>query len=135
MILLSSILLLCVCSAYTQKQPSAGGECEYKQYEGRAKIVSIEQKNKPPDHPHDIFEVKFSFSTDQVIEERFAQTEGRKFELLLDNSDYPGPKFLEKYGVKVGKVFECYMKVITKGTCTPILFEFPTIKLDDYFEN
>ncbi len=48
---------------------------------------------------------------------------------------YPGPQFLEKYGIGVGKVFDCYLKVIIKGTCTPMLFEFPSIRLDDYFEN
>jgi hypothetical protein len=87
MIPLSSLLLLFgTCSAYTQKQPLSGGDCEYKKYEGQAKIVSIERKNKPPNYSHDVFEVKFVFSTDQMVVERFAQTEGKKFELLLDNS-------------------------------------------------
>jgi len=53
---------------------------------------------------------------------------------MLKNSGYPGPKFLEKYGIEAGKSFECHLKVIVKGTCTPILFEFPTIDLRDYFE-
>jgi len=134
MIELLTILCTFACSTNTPQKPSAGGPCEYKKYPGHAKIVSIISKGQPHNYSHEIFEVKFSFDPDQKATERFAHTEGREFVLLLNNSEYPGPKFLEKYDIQVGKIFECHVKVITKGTCTPILFEFPTIKLDDYFE-
>lgn len=114
---------------------SMGGACEYKQYNGDAKIVSITQKEKTHNESHETYEVKFAFTPDQKIQENFARAEGKKFVILLNNSNYPGPKFLEKYGIAVGKVIKCYMKVITGGTCTPVIFEFPTIRLDDYFEN
>jgi len=54
---------------------------------------------------------------------------------LLSNLSYPGKAFLEKYDIAVSRDFDCYLKVIIKGTCTPILFEFPSIMLDDYFED
>ncbi|MDH5767867.1 MAG: hypothetical protein OEZ31_02750 [Nitrospirota bacterium] len=107
-----------------------GGPCEYTQYKGHAKIVSITKINE-----HERYEVKFLFVPDQEIKESYAQTEGKEFLLMLRNFSYPGPQFLEKYGIGVGKVFDCYLKVIIKGTCTPMLFEFPSIRLDDYFEN
>ncbi len=107
-----------------------GGPCEYTQYKGHAKIVSITKINE-----HERYEVKFLFIPDQEIRESFAQTEGKEFLLTLRNSSYPGPQFLERYGIRVGKVFDCNLKVIIKGTCTPMIFEFPSIKLDDYFKN
>lgn len=112
-----------------------GGQCEYKEYEGRAEIISITKKSEPDSYPYERYEVKFLFTPDQEIKEAYAQTEGKEFLLLLSNSSYPGPKFLEKYGIKIGTVFACYLKVIIKGTCTPVLFKFPSIRLDDYFEN
>ncbi len=110
-----------------------GGRCEYRSYEGKARIVSI-KKNPSADLSTQGYEVKFVFVSDSPVEEPFARVEGTEFLLLLTNSSYPGPKFLKKYGIKNGKVFACILKVITKGTCTPVLFEFPSIRLDDYFE-
>jgi hypothetical protein len=112
-------------------QKAIGGPCEYKQYKGKATIVSIREK---PTFDH-LYEVYFSFSPDEEIEESWVKVEGRRYLLMLNNSSYPGRKFLKKYGIKLGKTFNCYLKVITKGSCTPILFEFPTINLGDYFES
>lgn len=112
-------------------KPVFGGQCEYKKYSGRAKIISIRKRGLP----NESYEVKFSFHTDEIIKERHGQVEGKEYLLLLDSSFYPGPKFLKKYGIEKGKHFDCYLKVITRGTCTPVLFDFPTIDLGDYFEN
>jgi hypothetical protein len=110
-----------------------GGPCEYRQYKGRAVIDSVtkkEMRNKY-DGPSVRCEVKFSFFSEEEIEETYGQVEGRNYVLLLTNSQYPGPEFLEKYGIEAGKSFECYLKVITRGACTPVLFDFPTIDLGD----
>ena len=128
------VFFICVSIAYAAGEPLVGGQCEYKQYEGQAKIISIIPQKQKKNYSHELYEVKFSFTSDPQIKEELARTKGKKFVLLLNNSTYPGPKFLEKYDIRVGKVFECYLKVIVRGTCTPRLFVFPTIKLDDYFE-
>lgn len=60
--------------------------------------------------------------------------EGRH-ELRLMNSWYPGARFLERYGIAAGKSFECTLKVITQGTCTPTIIDFPHIDRTDYFES
>jgi len=112
-----------------------GGQCQYKQYEGHAKITSITKRSGSDSYLKERYEVKFSFTPDQKIKETYAQTEGKDFLLLLSNSSYPGPKFLEKYGIEIASILKCNMKGIIKGTCTPIIFEFPSIRLDDYFED
>ena len=62
--------------------------------------------------------MKFSVSTEKEIKEPYAGIDGKQYTLKLTNSWYPGPKFIEKYGIQEGKVFDCHVKVITKGTCT-----------------
>jgi hypothetical protein len=116
----------------------SGGPCEYRTYEGSATIVSIRKKEMPKGYGgphHDAYEIKFSFSTDQEIEEPHGKVEGREFLMLLANSWYPGPKFLAKYGIEEGRRFDCQLRVITKGPCTPVMFHFPDIDLTDYFES
>lgn len=109
-----------------------GGQCEYSQYKGTAKITSITKVSGSAADRGERYEVKFSFVADREIREPFAQTKGKEFVLTLTNSSMPGAVFLGKYGIEAGKEFDAYLKAITKGTCTPVLFEFPGIKLDDY---
>jgi len=110
-----------------------GGQCEYKHYKGTARITSIKAATAVGDAKQR-YEVKFAFVPEGEIAESFAKTEGKEFLLTLKNSTLPGPGFLKKYGIETGRVFDCFLKVIVRGTCTPVLFEFPGIALDDYFE-
>ena len=115
----------------------SGSACEYRMYRGAATIVSIRRAEKtawksgPEYNPYEVF---FVYSTDAQIEEQHGQVKGRRIHLKLTNSWYPGPKYLKKYAIEEGKAFDCYLKVITRGTCTPVVFDFPDIDLSDYFE-
>lgn len=127
----------CMAMEKRPEKQMVGGPCQYKAYLGRAAILSVQkhegqaQAGAPS---ADAYEVKFSFTPDEEIKEGWVQLEGKEHLLLLTNSSFPGPRFLNKYGIEPGKRFECNMKVITKGTCTPVLFEFPTIDLRDICE-
>ena len=123
-----------------EKKPASivvGGRCEYMRYKGKAKIVSI-RKIKPPKNytgpSYELYEVKYSFSAEEKIKKAHENLGKKEYLLTLTNSWYPGPKFLQKYGIMTGKTFDCYLKVIVKGTCTPVIFEFPDIDSNDYFE-
>ena len=137
---LTTLMISSSCSAMDNptKNKIVGGPCEYRAYPGQAKIVSINKvqlKEDANDSSKGQYEVKFSFHPDLEIEEAYGQVEGKNYSLLLNNSSYPNPRFLRKYGIELGKSFDCYMMVITQGTCTPILFEFPTIDLSDYLKS
>jgi len=80
---------------------------------------------------NDKYEVKFRFIPDGKIEEQFVQTQGKEFPLLLNHNDHPGLNFFEKYDIRPGKVLDCTLKVIVKGTCPPMLFDFPFITPED----
>jgi hypothetical protein len=112
-------------------QGRMGGPCEYNQYRGKARITSV--KGLPdPNQGREKFEVKFVFLPEEDIKESFARVEGKEFLLLMANSTYPESGFLNRYQVKPGNVYDCILKVIRKGTCTPMLFDFPGINLSDY---
>jgi hypothetical protein len=116
-------LTSCDLAASSSSQPRVGGTCIYKQYKGNAEIVSITQRSGTSGE----YEIKFSFHPQKTIQEEFARVEDRQWLLVQKDSAYPKEDFLTQYGIKVGKCLPCYLKVITKGTCTPVLFEFPTI--------
>ena len=107
-------------NAKEQKEESTsmvvGGPCEYKTYQGKATIVSIFKKEPPFGYRgrmDDSYEVKFCFHTEEKIREAFAQVEGREFILELTDFRYPGTRFLEKYGIKKGRRFECSLKAVS----------------------
>lgn len=110
----------------TFAQLRVGGPCKYKKYKGKAEIVSVTQR---PGASGD-YEVKFSFHPEGPIQEPFAKVEGKKWDLSSGGSTHLDADFLSKYGVGTGKSFDCYMDVITRGVCTPVRFEFPSIGQD-----
>lgn len=109
----------------TPSPPLVGGECEYKQYEGAAEIISI----TPVPDSSEKYQVKFLFHSEEPVQEAFAAAEGKQYSLLMADSSNPDKGFIRTYGIEVGAQFDCLMKVITRGTCTPVLFEFPTLDL------
>ncbi len=128
MLFLSPQILLAVDRPH--REHVVGGPCDYREYKGQAKIVSVKKriiKTQTDPSQKDRYEVRFLFHTDQVIQEPYVGVEGKGYLLLKKDASYPGASFLCEYGIEVGKVFPCSMKVITKGTCTPIIFEFPTM--------
>jgi hypothetical protein len=120
-----------------------GGPCDYNDYPGTAVITkvvatdrSIQQGLVSGGAGYQGIEVRFTFTPDGEIKEDWARKAAEREQLFqLANSWYPGPRFLDKYGIELNKSFRCIFKVITKGTCTPALFDFPDIKRDDYFES
>lgn len=119
-----------------------GGKCTYVEHPGTCTIVSIE---KTPDSiaqaslvggsGYEGLTVVFTFSgaaagDDQLVRQAL---EG-KHELRLMNSWYPGPRYLERYGIAAGNSLACTLNVISQGTCTPTVFDFQGIDRADYFE-
>jgi len=125
------------CMGKGPKEGTVGGPCTYREYPGTARIVSVrpgQQERVTGGPSYQPMEVRFIFMPEGDIPDKAFSPEGKEYPLLLKNSWAPGPRFLEKYGIRVGNEFPCRLKTIVKGTCTPLLFEFPTIDLGDYFE-
>ncbi|MFH1791311.1 MAG: hypothetical protein ABH885_04940, partial [Candidatus Omnitrophota bacterium] len=81
------------------------------------------------------YEVWFTFKPYGEIKEEWAKGVVTKEHLFqLYNSWYPGPRYIKRYNIKPGAQYKAVLQVITKGTSTPILFDFKDLKKDDYFE-
>ncbi len=97
-----------------------GGPCEYRSYPGQAEIVSVAPGAGGR------FDVKFRFIPDGAVEEPLGKAAlERTFSLLPDRELPPDRAFMEKKDIRPGTRLPCTLKVITRGTCTPILFDFP----------
>ena len=140
-IIINMILLTICCTteviAQKPRSMEVGGPCKYKQYTGKATIVSVVKKTCPKnDHmPRKVcFEMKFTFSSEEEIQENFAHVEGREHTVLLKNTSCLEEKIPGKYGIEKGKELHCVMNVIVKGSCTPVIFDFPAIDLKNYLD-
>ena len=120
-----------------------GGACHYVEHPGACTIDSVE---KTPDSiaqaslnggpGYEGYAVAFTYAGAQAGDDALvrAALQGRH-ELRLMNSWYPGPRFLDRYGIAAGKSQACTLAVIAQGTCTPVTFDFPGIDRADYFES
>jgi PAB1-binding protein PBP1 len=149
--IITSILLLgllisnigCLQDVKEEGKPVIGGKCVYSSYSGIATIMRVEKTEASKEQAEALggpgyegYEVWFVFKTDQEIKEELGQDIPEREHLFqLDNSWYPGPQYLEKYDIEVNKTYECTLKVIKEGTCSPIVFEFSEINTHDYFES
>jgi hypothetical protein len=127
------IMTGCGCGARADGQIAhrIGGACEYKSYPGYATIISIEPAQNVAPGEEGRFDVRFSFKSRRKIKEDFAR-EAARFFYLFDNSfQCPDAHFLRRNSIREGAVLEGVMRVITSGTCTPVLFEFPALKSDE----
>jgi len=102
--------------------PLVGGPCEERSYPGQAESLSV----VPSSAAGGRFDVRFRFVPDGQVEEPLGKTAlERTFLLLPDRETPPDRAYIEQFDVRPGRRLACTLKVITRGTCTPILFDFP----------
>ncbi len=113
--------------AVKKEEPRAGGPCEYHRYQGRAEITSVQRMAGPRNQAGEDYQVRFTFVPDKKVTESFAQVEGREFLLEINYSSSLSREFIERHGIRPGSLLDGSLQVIVKGTCTPVLFEFPSL--------
>jgi hypothetical protein len=52
----------------------------------------------------------------------------------LANSWYPGPRYVEKYGLREGRTLPATLRIRIEGACPPYLLKLTSIDQTDYFE-
>ena len=116
----------------TTRGPLVGGPCEYKSYPGQAEIVSVAPMEAPASAAGERYDVKFRFIPEGPVEESLGKAAlQRTFSLLPDRERPPDGAFIGKFDIRPGKRLGCTLKVITRGACTPILFDFPSLTPGD----
>jgi hypothetical protein len=118
----------CMANSGTQQESMVGGSCEYRPYPGQAEILSV----APIEAAGERFDVQFRFVPDQPVEEPLGRTAlQRTFTLLPEREMPPDRAYIEEFDIRPGTRIGCTLKVITRGTCTPILFDFPSLTPGD----
>lgn len=129
MILIGALLPGSGCSmtdSETKREPLVGGPCEYRSYPGQAEIVSVVPMGTPS-RDGERFDVKFRFLPDRPVEEPHGRAALERTFTLRDREMSPDRAFIEQFDIRPGKRFNGMLKVITRGACTPILFDFPSL--------
>jgi|GEM_PF-522020 len=124
--------------AETKPAQIVGGPCSYKSYPGTAEVISVEKvyaSKEAATRAGSGYDVRFVYYADTAPEETYVRVKGKTHSLLLTNGTRPRSGFLKKYNIAAGNTLPCELAVIVKGTCTPILFKFPTVDLTDYEAN
>jgi hypothetical protein len=124
----------------TQKDGKIGGRCLYVEHPGhrqRGEDTGLDAQASLNGGPgYEGLAVTFTYAGAQAGDDALVrQALAGRHELRLINSWYPGPRFLDRYGIAPGKSFACTLEVISQGTCTPVTFDFPGIDRADYFES
>jgi hypothetical protein len=114
-----------------------GGPCAYADHPGTATFLAVTPAS-PSDPasgpPYPGLTVTYVFAPEGPLPPLAAPQAGRVHRQPLPNGWAPGPRFLDKYGIRPGLAVPCVLRVIQSGTCTPVILAFPGIDLSDYFE-
>jgi len=130
-VLLSFLPFFVLCGTSEAKDTVSGGACAYTETVGRATILSL-NKAHPGDNncEKNPVEVAFDFTPDDPLRAN-ARTDKNK-RLTVGDGRNPPREYVIGKGLAIGTTHRCIRKSITKGTCTPLLFEFPSIDLSDF---
>ncbi len=122
-------------------EPRLGGACEYDNYSGSCKIVSINELNNLPGDTEPKYlpqyEVRYRFIPDDedMIDAPGMSLLNTDIKWGIGSSNWNvGPEYMEKYNIELNKVFNCVYKKIVRGTCTPGIIDIEGLNKYDYFE-
>jgi len=101
-----------------------GGPCRYDDIAGQATIVAV-----TPQETGNRLDVTFTFRPNTPLVSEPLYEPAKVWHLTLVSGQAPGPRFVKRYGIRPGRVLPGRMRLIRKGTCTPVLFAFPGMDL------
>lgn len=136
---LLTLLLGYVLAACSPTPNIVGGPCKYDDHPGTATITKIEKteasKQQSGSTGYEGFEVRFTFKPDTALKDELGAKAATWEHLLqIGSGTYPGPEYLQKYKLEVGKTFRGTMSVIKSGTCTPVIMKLDGVDSIDFFE-
>ena len=130
-ILLFSISLFLIaglsgCTGPQQKKTTVGGPCDYKNINGTAHIIAIEPATRGPNNCKNPVSVVFNFMPldGAANQANISYTNQR---LTLGEGQNPPRAWVDSQGIKVGSRLRCVRQEIETGTCTPIIYSFPSL--------
>jgi len=118
-----ALLLVLIPTCRTEVR--VGGPCEYEDTPGMATIVSVESApTNALNCTNNPVEVIFDFQPDEPARVNLAAT-GHTF--TIGEGVNPPLSWVQAEGLTPGTQHACIRRDITKGTCTPVLYQFPDV--------
>ena len=129
---LRTIIAFIILMALFSCKNTIGTDCTYIQYQGKARIISIDNapinENNCPVNPKKIL---FVFTpNDTTVRSNYLFKNWSDTSSLTVNGLNPSQLFLDSLHITVGNEFNSNRQEITQGTCTPVLFNFTEIDLN-----
>ena len=123
------------CSPKVESPHAVGGPCEYVDIPGIAKIVSVKEAPSTEYNCAKAVQVTFDFVPNDpaaVKSYRFPNWKDTGCHFTVGGGMNPPKAWVLERGLVEGSEHACVRSEITKGTCTPVNFSFPTINMDGW---
>lgn len=103
----------------TEKTPNVGGACTYDDIEGMATITFLNMSNI------DEVVIKFDFSPSGTTKYKYSNfpDKGQSF-FVKGYGCCPPLNWCKENGIKQGAKIKCVRSELSKGACTPVVFNF-----------
>ncbi|MFH1138784.1 MAG: hypothetical protein V1816_22125 [Pseudomonadota bacterium] len=128
------MLSSCAAGGPDQTPRLVGGPCRYVEIRGKARLREI---NTPPADAYNCrnaVELVFDFKPDDPAaagKYRFPGQPDQGMRLTVFGGANPPREWVEAHKLTVGTYLEARRQEITAGTCTPVIFSFPALNLED----
>ena len=111
----------------------AGGRCEYVDVVGKCTIATIEAAAAEDFQCEGgSKQVSFQFVPDDASAKLdFGGSDPTRGTLTAGGGQHPSPGWLEANSVTEGATFSCTRSQIQHGTCSPVVWKFAALKLDE----
>lgn len=105
-------------------EQKVGGPCTYADFVGTATVKELKPHEEGPEKGYWIvFDTKFA---DEKGMPPFYKHEGRTV-LMKNPAGNTDLAWLSEHGIEVESQLEINAAIIKSGTCTPVIFKFPTL--------
>ncbi|MEW5735680.1 MAG: hypothetical protein AB1921_12550 [Thermodesulfobacteriota bacterium] len=128
LLVLACCMILAGCA---QRSVYVGGPCEYADVAGKAVITAVGAPD--PDEANCADKprvVLFDFTPDDKrARNRFPNWGETGQRLTVAGGKNPPLEWLKANGVRLGAELICIRREILKGTCTPVIYDFPALDM------
>lgn len=126
-----ALLAILAAAACAERSVMVGGPCDYEDTPGKALVTAVGAPD--PDEANCINQprvVLFDFVPDKPVKSwRFPNWGLKGQRLQVAGGFNPSAKWLRGQGIKVGTELTCIRREIVKGTCTPVVWDFPELAM------
>jgi hypothetical protein len=128
----TALAFIGACNGDSDSLPVVVDECEYVDIPGTATIVNVREPDPGASNCRNAGEIVFRFTPDDpTAPERYLIPDWPDTGQILTvgNGMNPPRSWVQDRGLRKGTIHRAVRREITRGTCTPVIFEFPDVDM------